>query len=162
MEEPLLVRLLVAAVERERLSVRSGYYAQNGFVARLTPEQAALFERFTAVDAAQPLVPAPFEPLVLEIRRTKIAGASTALDTLIAGGRLVRVGEHVYREEQMREIRTRLIATLRAEGRIAASRFRDVLGTSRKYVVPLLEYFDSAGVTVRDGDLRALRTVRDR
>jgi selenocysteine-specific elongation factor len=107
-------------------------------------------------------LPAPFEPLVLEIRRTKIAGASTALDTLIAGGRLVRVGEHVYREEQMREIRTRLIATLRAEGRITASRFRDVLGTSRKYVVPLLEHFDSAGVTVRDGDLRALRTVRER
>jgi selenocysteine-specific elongation factor len=34
---------------------------------------------------------------------------------------------------------------------------RDVLGTSRKYVVPLLEYFDSRGLTKRDGDIRTLR-----
>ena len=72
----------------------------------------------------------------------------------------VRVGDHVYRGEQMNEIRTRLVRTLRAEGRITAARFRDVVGTSRKYIVPLLEYFDATGVTVRDGDQRALRASR--
>jgi selenocysteine-specific elongation factor len=159
-EEPLLVRILAAAVERERLVQRSGYYARNGFTPKLTPEQTAFIERFTPVDPAQPLVPAPFEPLVLEIRRSKIAGISTALDTLLADGRLVRVGEHLYRGEQMTDIRNRLVQTLRAEKRITASRFRDVVGTSRKYIVPLLEHFDSTGVTIRDGDTRALRTGR--
>ncbi len=37
------------------------------------------------------------------------------------------------------------------------ARFRDAVGTSRKYAVPLMEWFDATGVTVRDGDLRALR-----
>jgi len=158
--EPLLVRVLAAAIERERLTARSGYYACNGFSAKLSAEQTALIDRFTAVDAAAPLVPAPFEPLVLEIRRSTIAGIASALDTQLALGRLVRVGDHLYRGEQMLEIRNRLVQTLRAKKRITMAEFRDTVGTSRKYVVPLLEHFDSAGLTIRDGDYRALRTTR--
>jgi selenocysteine-specific elongation factor len=159
-DEGLLVRVLAAALERERLGARGGYYMRNGFVAQLTPEQQTFIDGFTVVDPAQPLVPAPFDPLVLEIRRSKIAGISTALDTLFALGRLVRVGEHLYRGEQMTEIRNRLVQTLRAKKRITMAEFRDVVGTSRKYVVPLLEHFDSTGLTIRDGDYRALRTTR--
>jgi selenocysteine-specific elongation factor len=35
--------------------------------------------------------------------------------------------------------------------------FRDLLGTSRKFAVPLLEWFDGRGITVRSGDFRMLR-----
>ncbi|MGA2391986.1 MAG: selenocysteine-specific translation elongation factor [Candidatus Lustribacter sp.] len=157
-DEALLVRILAAAAERQRLTVRSGYYCSVGFEPELAPEQAAFFERLVPVDPAQPLVPAPFEPLITELRRSRIPGLSGALDTLTATGKLVRIGEHVYRGEQLTEIRTRLVRTLRAEGRVTAARVRDVVGTSRKYIVPLLEYFDATGVTVRDGDQRALRS----
>jgi selenocysteine-specific elongation factor len=158
--EATLVRILAAALERERLTSRGGYYARNGFAAQLTAAQTAFIDRFTTVDPSQPLVPAPFEPLVLEIRRAPIAGVSTALDTLIALGKLERVGEHIYRGEQMAEIRARLVQTLRAKKRITMAEFRDLVGTSRKYVVPLLEHFDSTGLTIRDGDYRALRNTR--
>jgi selenocysteine-specific elongation factor len=155
--EPLLVSILTAAAERRRLVARSGYYANAGFEPQLTAEQGEFFEQRVPFDPEQPLVPAPFDSLVAEIRRSRIAGISGALDTLLAGGRLVRVGDHIYRGAQLGEIRSRLERTLRAEQRITAARFRDVIGTSRKYVVPLLEFFDAAGVTVRDGDQRALR-----
>jgi selenocysteine-specific elongation factor len=155
--EPLLVSILTAAAERRRLVARSGYYANAGFEPQLTAEQGEFFEQRVPFDPEQPLVPAPFDALVAEIRRSRIAGISGALDTLLAGGRLVRVGDHIYRGAQLGEIRSRLERTLRAEQRITAARFRDVIGTSRKYVVPLLEFFDAAGVTVRDGDQRALR-----
>jgi selenocysteine-specific elongation factor len=155
--EAFLLRVLTAAAERQRLTARSGYYANIGFEPKLSAEQAEFFKQFVPVDPAQPLVPAPFAPLVAEIRRSRIPGISGALDTLIAGGRLIRVGEHIYRGEQLAEIRTQLIRTLRAEQRITAARFRDVVGTSRKYIVPLLEFFDATGVTIRDGDQRALR-----
>ena len=36
---------------------------------------------------------------------------------------------------------------------------RDLLGTTRKYAVPLCEYLDRVGVTRRDGDLRFLPDV---
>jgi selenocysteine-specific elongation factor len=42
----------------------------------------------------------------------------------------------------------------RASGGITVSAFREALGTSRKYAVPLLEWLDRRGVTRRDGDLR--------
>jgi selenocysteine-specific elongation factor len=32
------------------------------------------------------------------------------------------------------------------------------LGVSRKYAIPLLEYFDAQGLTKRDGDVRVLRS----
>ena len=155
--EPLLVSILTAAADRRRLVAHSGYYANAGFEPQLTAEQDEFFKQRVPSDPEQPLVPAPFDPLVTEIRRSGIAGISAALDTLLAGGRLVRVGDHIYRGAQLGEIRSRLERTLRAEERITAARFRDVVGTSRKYVVPLLEFFDAAGVTVRDGDQRALR-----
>ena len=33
---------------------------------------------------------------------------------------------------------------------------RDLLGTTRKYAVPIGEYLDRIGLTVREGDLRRL------
>ena len=40
------------------------------------------------------------------------------------------------------------------EGTVAA--LRDALGTTRKYIVPLLESFDQARITKRSGDVRRL------
>jgi selenocysteine-specific elongation factor len=108
--------------------------------------------------ARDTLVPVEAAAVTLEVRRSKIAGVQAAFDALAGLGDLVRVGPHLYRAEQVAEIRARLERTLRAEGRMTAARFRDVVGTTRKYAVPLLEYFDAAGVTVREGDERVLRT----
>jgi selenocysteine-specific elongation factor len=52
------------------------------------------------------------------------------------------------------------VATLRRsfpDGRpFAASEAREALGTTRRTLIPLLEYLDRTGVTVRQGDLRRL------
>ena len=47
-----------------------------------------------------------------------------------------------------------------ATGGITVSAFREALGTSRKYAVPLLEWFDARGVTRREGDVRVPRAER--
>ena len=49
--------------------------------------------------------------------------------------------------------RAETVALAAAEG-ITVSVFREALGTSRKYAVPLLEWLDRRGVTRREGDLR--------
>jgi selenocysteine-specific elongation factor len=49
--------------------------------------------------------------------------------------------------------RARRVTTSAAEG-ITVSAFREELGTSRKFALPLLAYFDRIGVTRREGDLR--------
>jgi selenocysteine-specific elongation factor len=44
-----------------------------------------------------------------------------------------------------------------AQGEITPAAFRDRFGTTRKYTIPLLEYLDREGVTMRVGDRRRLR-----
>ena len=39
---------------------------------------------------------------------------------------------------------------------MTVAEIRDLLGTTRKYAVPLCEYLDRIGVTRREGDLRFL------
>ena len=53
--------------------------------------------------------------------------------------------------------RAREILREEAGSGITVSAFRERLGTSRKYALPLLEWFDQRGVTRRQGDLRILR-----
>ena len=48
------------------------------------------------------------------------------------------------------------IANLAAPSGLTVAEIRDLLGTTRKYAVPLCEYLDRAGVTSREGDLRVL------
>ena len=40
------------------------------------------------------------------------------------------------------------------EPQLTLAQFRDFIGSSRKYALPLLEYFDGAGFTRRRGDVR--------
>jgi selenocysteine-specific elongation factor len=157
LDEQLLVRLLASDAEEGRVAARAGYYATPAHRARLSDEQRAFFERVVPVDPAQPLVPSPLDDVVAELRRTKIAGLGQAFDTLLATGALVKVGGDVYRGTQVDEIRSRLELAIGRDGPITMARFRDAVGTTRKYAVPLMEWFDATGVTVRDGDVRALR-----
>jgi hypothetical protein len=67
------------------------------------------------------------------------------------------VGQHLYTGDQLVEIRRRIAPALAAHAGLTPAAARDAVGLSRKYVVPLLEYFDAVGVTVRDGDRRRPR-----
>ncbi len=58
----------------------------------------------------------------------------------------------------MARAKSALVAYLETQSEgSSASQLREVLGVSRKYAIPLLEYFDTQGITRREGDLRVLR-----
>ncbi|MDP9024022.1 MAG: SelB C-terminal domain-containing protein, partial [Candidatus Eremiobacteraeota bacterium] len=61
---------------------------------------------------------------------------------------------------QIAGIHSKLEEYMRKNPQITMSQFRDLIGTSRKFAVPLLEWFDARGITVRSGDFRMLRTKR--
>ena len=49
-----------------------------------------------------------------------------------------------------------MVAELAATGRVTVARARDITGSSRKHVLPLLGYLDDHGLTRRSGDDRIL------
>jgi selenocysteine-specific elongation factor len=77
------------------------------------------------------------------------------LHFVIRRGDLVRISnELVYLPEQLEQI----IETMRSmAGEFSVAEFRDATGLSRKYAVPLLEWADKEGLTVRRGDTRSVR-----
>ena len=154
--ETAFTRLLAVFVEDGRLAYRAGYYATPTFVPALTSEQRAFFDRLFAVES-QSALPVASEELTAAIRAAKVTGLAQAFETLLTSGALIKVSDAVYRGEQIADIRSKLEMTLRRDKQVTMAEFRDLIGTSRKFAVPLLEWFDATGVTVRDGDLRALR-----
>ena len=66
------------------------------------------------------------------------------------------VGGAYYRKEDIQQAKSSLLALLTSKGEIGVADIREIWGTSRKYAVPLLEYFDQQRVTQRKGDKRTL------
>jgi selenocysteine-specific elongation factor len=155
--EGTLVRVLATFVDMGQLAYRSGYYATTDFVPRLSTEQRAFFDRAFANGTAGDDAPIGYDALRALIRASPIVELSAAFETLVAGGALSKVGEFVYRGSQLATIRATLENALRRDGRLTVAEFRTLTGTSRKYAVPLLEFFDATGVTIRSGDFRVLR-----
>lgn len=72
-------------------------------------------------------------------------------------GILIFVGESIVIHKKMVEqAKEKLIQFLKSNKEIRISQFRDLLGASRKYVLPLLIYFDTHDVTIKRGDVRIL------
>jgi selenocysteine-specific elongation factor len=151
------MRVLALLAEEGRIVHRAGYYATPEFAPQLAPEQRSFFERELTGDSAQPFMPASLAEITSNMKASRIAGISQAFDTLVAGGAVVKVGDAVYRSGQIAEVRRKLEDALLRDRQITMAGFRDIVGTSRKYAVPLLEWFDATGVTVRSGDVRMLR-----
>jgi selenocysteine-specific elongation factor len=155
--EPLMVRLLVTLADEGRIAQRHGYYATTAHQPKLSAEQRAFFEMHVPFDAAAPFVPVVYDDVAGLVKASAITGIGKAFDTLLARGVLVKVGEALYRGTQIEQAHQRVEAFIMQHGKMTMAEFRDLLGTSRKYAVPLLEWFDGRGITVRSGDYRMLR-----
>lgn len=123
---------------------------------RFTPEQERIAE---ALEAA--LLADPFNaPFYEEIRTAANLPAKTAgevWEALIDNGVVVRIAADVFlHRKAVDQAIARVREYLAANGQITAAQFRDMVGTSRKYAVPLMEYLDAQRVTRRVGDAREL------
>ena len=159
-EETLLVRVLDALAREGRLARHAGYYATTDHVPTLSQEQRGFFDEVLAQNDAQPLAPAGLADVVRCVKQSRIRGVSQAFDMLLAKGALVKVNDDLYRGAQIAQIHARLESYVNSRGSMTMAQFRDLIGTTRKYAVPLLEWFDARGITVRSGDVRMLRAKR--
>ena len=77
------------------------------------------------------------------------------LAAMVESGELVKIDEGIYyARATLDEMRERILGTIDEHGDINVALMRDVFGTTRKYAIPLLEYFDNQKITRRVGDVR--------
>ena len=140
-------------VARGALEARgAGAVAVPGHAPELTEAQKAALNRVLQRLADQPLSP----PRTSEL-------AAIGLDAAVRryieeqGLAIPVAPDMLMLPSAVDEARDKVHALLETRGSVTVAEARDVLGSSRKTMVPLLEYFDAAGLTLRDGDLRRLR-----
>ncbi len=80
------------------------------------------------------------------------------LRVLVNQGSLAKVKEDLYfHSEALAPLKVKLVDFLKNNGEISIPQFKDLTQASRKFTIPLLEYFDTNRVTVRVGEARRLR-----
>ena len=100
-------------------------------------------------------------PTLKELAAAFALPEKSTLDHLYAltrDKRAVKIGSDLfYATEPLQQIRARLTEQLQAKGEITPTEFRELTGLSRKFMIPLLEFFDQEKLTIRVGDKRLLR-----
>jgi selenocysteine-specific elongation factor len=80
------------------------------------------------------------------------------LGVMVKEGILIKIKDDLYfHHNAIEDLQKRLIDFLKKEGEISTPQFKDMTGASRKYTIPIIEYFDRSQLTVRVGDNRVLR-----
>jgi selenocysteine-specific elongation factor len=107
---------------------------------------AALLER---------LAEEPFAPPRLSEAAERAGASPSLVRELEASGRLVRLAPEIaFPAVSFEAAHQRLLAAFEREGPLTAARAKEVLGTSRRFALPLLEELDRRRLTRRVGDLR--------
>ncbi len=73
-------------------------------------------------------------------------------------GRIIKVKDELYFDAAaVDQLKQKTVAFLKAHEDMTTPQFKEIAGVSRKFLIPLIEYFDSIHVTLRVGDSRKLR-----
>jgi selenocysteine-specific elongation factor len=149
----LFAELLTVLAADQAVLDRGGEVASAAHHPELTLEQETSIAGFVADLEGQPFNPPPLPGLV---RRHRLTPA--LLQYLVVDGRVVRVNEDTAFARSAYDDAVRKLRLHLTEHRtLTVAAARDVLGSSRRYVLPLLEWLDAQKITRRVGDDRILR-----
>ncbi|HEY1554732.1 MAG TPA: selenocysteine-specific translation elongation factor [Kofleriaceae bacterium] len=166
--EELRTQLAAALPARAYDAILAGL-EQRGLVVAAADRvrRAAQPVRGVALSAVETTVLAKLEAARIEPPRPKelpaavgLPGAqvAAALDRLIAAKLAVKIKPDLAMHARVvDDVRARLVAFLEAHGTIDAQQWKELTGASRKFTIPLAEFFDGEKLTLRIGDVRRLR-----
>jgi selenocysteine-specific elongation factor len=151
----VVVDLLVsekAIAKEENLLRLTGHSVQLG------GQEKTLMDKIKKILGAQPLAPPDLKEIEKQAAVPR-ARLNEVIRLLEREGSVVRVTTDMYfLASSIDQLRQTLRKHLTENGEMTAASFRDLIGSSRKYTIPLLEYFDRDGLTIRIGDIRRLKS----
>ena len=157
LEKPVLEAIVSSLKGQGRLVERSGRLALAEHRPTLQAEDAALSKQIESLFLENAFGP-PAEEELVEKTGVKADAVRRIVKILIENQRLVQVAEDlVFHQAAVDRAREMLVEFIRKEGKLESVRFKYLLDTTRKFAIPLLDYFDRIGVTRRSGNTRFLR-----
>jgi selenocysteine-specific elongation factor len=123
----------------------------------LTVSDEGARARVAAELAAAALAPPTFNELAQKLK-FPTQRLQELLKVMVAEGAIIRVSEELHFDAgALGTLQQRLVSYLRENKEISTQVFKEMVGQSRKFVIPLSEYFDREKVTLRVGEKRILR-----
>ena len=143
--------LLNCLREDKRVVEKDGLISLAGYKPEFTQQQQRLIDSLSALFEQHPFTP----PSVKEC--TAMIGEEL-FHALIQTGQFVQVSaDVVFRYQEYQILLNSVSKHFLQYPTLTVAQFRDQFQTSRRYALAFLEYLDTIGVTVRDGDVRKRR-----
>ena len=147
--------ILVLLEEEQLIKTGDALVALADFQVELTGTERRVIEEIRQRLIENSFNPPEFEQIRTEFGKSK--AGEEVIDYLFRSEQLIKIDERLSFDRQVvRAAEDLLKKYLQENGQIEMAQFRDLLKSSRKYTLPLLEYFDKKGVTRREGDVRVL------
>jgi selenocysteine-specific elongation factor len=155
--KPRLADLVFSYFETDGIiKIENQYIAQNGFKVQFNKVQEQIREAIEKRYKENRFNPPKLIELAEESRFDKNQ-CQVVYNALIDMGELVKLDEEIaLSKDAYREAVELLRKQIKENGPIQLGQFRDLLGTSRKYAMALLDNFDQNKITKRVGDNRVL------
>jgi selenocysteine-specific elongation factor len=155
---PLVEDVLSHLRQEGRVAAHPGGLRLASHDVRLTPEQEAIARRMAAAVRRREFAPLTRDQLL----HGAPDDSAPLLDLALDAGTLVEVGGFIYHKDTIERAKKLVGDHVARHGPFSVSQFRDLVQSSRKFVVPLLEHLDRTGFTRRQGDLRVLAPGAER
>ncbi|HET7008832.1 MAG TPA: selenocysteine-specific translation elongation factor [Candidatus Binatia bacterium] len=156
---PKIFRVVVDLFSKEKLIAKEGNLLRlASHQVQLGGQEKVLMDKIIKILGEQPWAPPDLKEVEKQagVPRNRL---SEVIRLLERDGSVVRITADMYfLASSIEQLRATLVQFLSDKGEMNAAAFRDLIGSSRKYTIPLLEYFDRVGLTIRIGDIRKLKT----
>lgn len=146
-----------ALVNRKFLKIDNNCVAVADFTVQANSSQQELMDKLEKIFKDSGIEVPSTDQLATDFAKEK--NFKQVLEALINMGKLVRVDDKIcIHIEHYTRAYEKACEAIRNNGQITLAEFRDILGTSRKYAMAILEYFDRKGLTKKVGDARVLNS----
>jgi selenocysteine-specific elongation factor len=129
----------------------------TGHQVQLAGDLDSLRHNIALIYSEAGLTPPSLTDVVNDFKDQKVK-AQSIIKLMLQDGDLIKINEELcFASVSMSKLRDDYKAMLVKDGKATPATFKDLTGLSRKYIIPLMEYFDVNKLTVRVGDYRILR-----
>lgn len=147
-------QMLETLTNQGKLKKQGAYISLPDFQPRADKRTQEQMDRVLNALAESPFAPPAAESL---LRYTSPGKAREIMERLTAEGKIIKAGEIVFAADALKEAEKIILRHLRRSGSVSLAEARDLLDTSRRFALPILNYLDSQELTRRQGDVRVLK-----
>ncbi len=156
---PMGMFVLNQLLREEKVVADGDILRLAGFEVEMQVDEEDLSRRILAAHRADPMTP-PMLRHFLETEKLEGKQVLPVFKMLVQKGELVKVNEDLYYDSgMMGDIKERVRGWFENHSDMTPADLKELTGLSRKYIIPLLEYFDNSHFTIRVGNERKLRRV---